>query len=341
MVPIQAKKNDTLEQEARHWLSVMHSGAANDAEKQDFEAWIAQGPDHEGAYYAAEQVWQDMGPAAEVAGIDVDALLKEESAARGMVAWICVHPPVYLGAIAAVLLLVAVSFMMFTQAPTTTYSTQIAEIKEITLDDGSRVMLGARSEIETHFTDDARQVKLIAGEAFFDVNKDNNRAFFVAAGGARVRVLGTRFDVKRSLDNIHVVVVEGVVEVAKTDSNSKSAVASIAASVTADKKILTAGQRIVVPAASDYLAAIEQGGSSTWQTGRLVYESATLAEIIADMNRYHPREIRVGDTALADIRLTTAFDVKHVGRMLETLAASQPILLDYQGKDTIIVRTQK
>lgn len=68
----------------------------------------------------------------------------------------------------------------------------------ITLADGTRVMLNAGSRLKypVGFLGDLREVKLM-GEAYFDVAK-SEKPFIVNVGKSKIRVYGTRFNVKVS-----------------------------------------------------------------------------------------------------------------------------------------------
>ena len=57
------------------------------------------------------------------------------------------------------------------------------------------------------------RVSMPEGEAVFDVAADHSRPFLIAAGDRTVRVVGTRFDVRRRAGQLSVTVDRGVVEV--------------------------------------------------------------------------------------------------------------------------------
>ncbi len=84
-----------------------------------------------------------------------------------------------------------------------------------TLPDGSRVWLNSDSQISfpSDFSGAERAVQ-IRGEAFLEVAHDAQHPFIVDAGGGRIRVLGTRFNVSAYPEEGHVVttLVEGSVE---------------------------------------------------------------------------------------------------------------------------------
>src|SRR5262249_28159705 len=75
-------------------------------------------------------------------------------------------------------------------------ATGAGETQRLALADGSQVTLNTRTAVEDVSTANARGVRLKHGEAFFDVARDPARPFTVDAGPARIRVLGTHFNVR-------------------------------------------------------------------------------------------------------------------------------------------------
>jgi hypothetical protein len=72
-----------------------------------------------------------------------------------------------------------------------------ASVQQITLEDGSQVMLKQNSSISypKHFGEKTRSV-LLKGEAFFNVKKNHNKPFIVHTGDLVTEVLGTSFTIK-------------------------------------------------------------------------------------------------------------------------------------------------
>jgi transmembrane sensor len=60
---------------------------------------------------------------------------------------------------------------------------------------------------------DARRVTVHDGQALFDVAHDSARPFLITAGDETVRVVGTKFDVRRRDGQLTVTVLRGLVEV--------------------------------------------------------------------------------------------------------------------------------
>lgn len=86
----------------------------------------------------------------------------------------------------------------------------------IILSDGTRVILNAGTTLSypTAFVAGKREVK-VSGEAFFEVSHDKEHPFIVSAENIKVKVLGTKFNVKAydDDDNIEVTLEEGKVGV--------------------------------------------------------------------------------------------------------------------------------
>ncbi|HSG69924.1 MAG TPA: FecR domain-containing protein, partial [Planctomycetaceae bacterium] len=94
----------------------------------------------------------------------------------------------------------------------------IARIEQRTLEDGSIIKLNRGAVVEEAYTADFRRVRLVRGEAHFEVAKDASRPFVVDVGGVNVRAIGTQFNVRLSQEAVDVIVSEGVVSVKATEA---------------------------------------------------------------------------------------------------------------------------
>src|SRR3546814_10232647 len=95
----------------------------------------------------------------------------------------------------------------------TSYATSGGEIRRGPLADGSIAAINTASAIDVKLDDAARHVRVVEGEAWFQVARDKQRPFVVAAGRARVRAVGTAFSVRRRAGGADVLVTVGGVEV--------------------------------------------------------------------------------------------------------------------------------
>lgn len=338
---------------AQDWHVIMHSGDIDTRTRAEFEAWLHAHRDHKRAYRAIEQVYRDMAVALPKAGVDLDQLLdRHQERWRTMLRNLTVRPQWAggLAAVAAVMFLALLVLPNLHQVETTitaelaAYSTEIAEISEITLDEGTVITLGAKSMIETAFTPTVRRVNLISGEAFFNVAKDTERPFYVAANDTLVRVVGTKFDVKSVGVKVHVSVLEGVVEVIRPETMPQGVEPPETHVDETAKQVLTAGERITSAQAQSDLPHAERMRSveiGAWRSGRLSYEDASLGEIFADFNRYHQREVRIASSDLRDLRLTATFRTTDLDAAIEMVEAIYPIAADRRRSDQITLRKRQ
>src|SRR5581483_2695252 len=116
--------------------------------------------------------------------------------------------------VAAALGVSVVSLATLTALRTPTYTTEVGELRTITLGDGSVVTLDAASRISVSFTRTQRSIELSDGQALFRVAKDPGRPFVVKSNNTRVTAVGTQFDVNRKSNGTVVTVLEGRVSVA-------------------------------------------------------------------------------------------------------------------------------
>lgn len=219
-----------------------------------------------------------------------------------------------------VALLVVAGTMLFSPA-SPQYRTEVAEVREFRLADGSEVTLGAKSEIaKVMFSSEARRVKMGTGEAFFAVTKNPKRPFLVQAGDALIRVVGTKFNVKYDGTKVKVSVLEGVVEVIRPGG----AIETVSSAAGQPHVTLKAGQQAIVSEAKPGLAvqASVRIDPGSWREGRLSYEDAALSDVIADANRYRSGEIVISSPDLGRERINSSFKTSQIDQMLDSLPDS-------------------
>jgi transmembrane sensor len=189
------------------------------------------------------------------------------------------------------------------------HSTATAEIRTVTLADGSSVSLGAKSAIAVEITPAGRSVKLLSGRAFFDVAKDVNRPFVVQAGEAAVTVLGTAFDVGLSEEVVSVAVKRGLVGVRYDEGATH-----IGEQVAPGSELVIRRDSGVVTRQSVPTAEI-----GSWSDGRLFVENATIADVVAELRRYHRGWILLGDDRIGQLRVTGLYNLHQPEQALRAM----------------------
>ena len=196
-------------------------------------------------------------------------------------------------------------------------ATDIAEVREEILPDGSTVTIGAASAIEVAFSERRREVRLIKGEAYFDVEPDKDRPFLVDANGTLVRVLGTEFNVSLEQNAVDIAVSEGRVEIIKASNSDVINESDI-------KHVLTAGQRVTSPSTGrvEPVKAIEIEQVASWRHGELVWIDTPIFSIIEDLNRYSKKRITLSDPRIGRERFTLGFQATEVNTAPYLIAES-------------------
>jgi transmembrane sensor len=226
---------------------------------------------------------------------------------------------------AAVLLVLGIG-AYFTSSPTgDRYSTPIGGIETVPLRDGSNITLNTATQVRIELTPTERHIRLDEGEAFFEVAHDPNRPFVVQVGTKRVIAVGTKFSVRRDGDDIRVTVMEGKVrvETAATGGgqgpNRFAATHKSAAGAELPEftRVSSPGEALLiagsVASVGDEGMVIEQKPLAeaqddlSWRQGYLTFHDMSLADAVAEFNRYNTHQIVIEDPAVAAVRISGSF----------------------------------
>jgi transmembrane sensor len=191
-----------------------------------------------------------------------------------------------------------------------TLETELGEWRIATLTDGTTVRIGPGSKLRVSFGDDHRSVRLLEGEAMFDVAKDHSRPFFVKSEVVGVLAVGTEFRVSRRGGEDVVAVTEGTVAVYRDGRNEvRGAVTQPPAQLAnaTGGVPLTAGEQVSVSKVNKLQPVAKQKVNVdyelAWADGWLTYEDKTIAEVAGEFNRRNRVQIVIVDESIADRRL--------------------------------------
>ncbi len=265
----------TEPEKATEWLLALKDNPDDTKLKADFTRWYDQTPEHARDWIKTVHTYKLMG--------ETTPEFTHEWAPQTTTNNTSIHPGTKIDlfkkkkwtglAIAASLLLIA----LFTETDkgTADFSTGQGENRSINLADGSRVYLGPHSRLNIDYTDRYRGVKLLEGQAFFEVAKKVEHPFRVMANGTQISVLGTAFDVNLSNHQTAVKVKEGVVRV-KPDFSTQ------------EDEILKKGDGISVATDGSYKRfIISTDYVAAWREGRFVVNDRPAGEVIDTLRRYY------------------------------------------------------
>jgi transmembrane sensor len=303
-----------VHEEAARWAQGFDGG--DPEEKAAFLKWVSQSPREGTELMVAGLLVEELNKIDPARTIDVEQLIaqaKSNVSPIGPHVDLCALPAkprmhLWIGmataSAASVAAILAASWLYHsTLLPEGTYMTSVGEQRVVTLDDGSVLTLNTQSRVHVLYSANARNIHLEQGQAAFKVVHDAARPFYVHAGAAEIRDIGTDFDVRyfAETNRVAVAVTEGVVEVSGRSRNSVSDGPGAAPDI--EPSTLIAGQRTVIDPTGkiEPVVSVDSNDVNAWKEQRLKFLDTPLEEIAAEFNRYNRKPLlRVeGDAARA------------------------------------------
>lgn len=286
--------------QAVEWLMRLQESPGDARLRAGLDAWLARDVRHRRAYEEMESLW---GQAEQVG---------ELRASRGHVQ--ASRPSRKRWALAAGLAVVAsLALVMVPKVQlwlASDHQTGVAELRDVVLDDGSRVALDAQSAISVEYTGAQRTVTLLSGQGYFEVTPSRERPFVVKAEGVSVRVTGTTFSVGLSDAGVAVAVRSGSVKVSEP---AKGTVAD-----------LTPGQQVRLSRAGAVtLDEVAADDVAVWRDRRLVVYDVPIRQVVEQIARHTKAVVVFADSGIAEQPVTATVDLRHPGEALRTVVGLQ------------------
>lgn len=322
------KAQDAAIERAMEWLLRREMAPRDAILEREFQHWLGQADVNRRAYEQVRSTWAELGklPANQPAGKEAASTGSRGNGSGGSgsgdrgsasnIVRLPVRKPrgtrwfAAAAALAAACVLL-VAYPMLHRYLITDYETGVAELRDVTLPDGSVVHLDAGSAIAVDYEGAGRRITLLAGQAFFQVTRDAERPFSVLADEVSVVVTGTAFSVRKTTRTIDVAVQSGTVEVLHDGKRASDP--------------LTIGDRLVVERTDKAIhrERIAPESVAAWRMRKLVVVDTSFGDIVEALGRYLPGAIFVGNTSLNRQAITGVFDLSQPIEALKTLAASQ------------------
>jgi len=186
------------------------------------------------------------------------------------------------------------------------------QIKEILLPDSSLMVANSGSIViyPENFAGSKRMIYL-NGEAKFTVKSDKKKPFIVKANDMNVEALGTVFNISSYAENEQVIatLVKGKVKVEFHSEGN-------------DPEILSPGEQVIFDRTSDQVIrkTVRTDDVLAWESGRLVFQSASLQHIIKTIERRYDVTIYLNAGKFNNEKITVKFMPDHtLEEILQTL----------------------
>ena len=312
-----------IDEEAAEWTWRMDSETVTAAEQQAFDVWLKQDSRHRRSYEELTRVWRTLDGLAEAKRDEKIATLTHAGKPPEF------SPRRHWWWATAAMLALAVGGVVWLQSgrEVQTLATAVGQQRNVTLADGSIVALNTNTIVETELSRGERQIYLRKGEAHFQVAHDRSRPFYVHAGDAVVRAVGTQFEVRLRTDqHVDITVNEGRVEVQATGGGPD-------ASVTPKSKVvavraLSAGQALST-AAPDYsvrpVTEAQLSNDLAWRAGEIIFDGKSLGDAVVEIERYTDARIVITDPQTATLRVGGRFRTDNVPAFFDALQSALPV----------------
>jgi transmembrane sensor len=215
------------------------------------------------------------------------------------------------------------------------YATDIGEQRKLKLPDGSLVELNSRSRIRVRYSQTARIIDLLEGQALFQVYKDVQRPFLVRSDTAQVRAIGTQFDVYRKSTGTIVTVVEGKVAVFSSSppplrgGGEREGASSNAIPLAAGEQLILSPDKPSRPTRTNVTAA------TSWTRGQLMFKSTPLSAVVEEFNRYNTRRLVLRDS-VEDFPITAVFSSTDPRALVEFLKGEAGVSVETSSDEILI-----
>jgi transmembrane sensor len=207
----------------------------------------------------------------------------------------------------------------------TTYATHAGQRAEITLSDGSRVVLGVASTLKVPQSFNVkRRVLKLEGEALFSVEHNAAKPFLVYSPHAVTEDIGTEFGVRAYPHEkaTRVVVMSGEVVLRGGDSSAAGGT-----HLTQDQMARVDGSGHTTVKSNvdpdDYVA---------WASGRLVFRDAPIAEVALEVGRWYDLDVRVAGSQHVSSSLTASFGEEPVRDVLHAIEGALSVRAERHGR---------
>jgi transmembrane sensor len=296
--------------EAADWLVQLQSGAATDEDHRAIQSWRNRSAQHAQAWQRAESLLGDLRK--------VPGSMSAETLHR-----ISRNPGIgrrqALNRLGLLLLGGPALWLASQELPwqqwTADQRTAIGEQKNLTLPDGSRLLLNTASAVNIIFNANERRIRLLRGELLITTAKDpapTSRPFIVETDQGSARALGTRFSVRSDGPRSKVAVLEGAVALQPADSSQSL--------------ILNAGEQGAFNRVAVLPAEPLDANALSWENGMLLASNMRLADLLGELGRYRPGMLRCHDS-VANLRVSGAFPLRDTDASLRLLQSTLPVTL--------------
>lgn len=279
ITPPEAEPQDRLTREAQGWLVLLTSGRATASDAHALREWCAQSPEHARAFEQAKLLWQQLRPAAEQ--LQAPRHLGRRAFLGGAIA------------ASAAFLLIRATVPGGVSGLGADYITEVGEQRRFDLADGMSLELNTQTRINRRQSADGSQaLELLSGEV--EVLARANTPLKVEAGGGWLSARQARFNLRNLNQSVCVTCLEGALQVDALGHSIR----------------LESGQQLTYDTRKvGTLQSVDTAAVIAWRQQVLVFNDATLASVIDEINRYRPGMLLLLNSELGKRKVQARFSL--------------------------------
>lgn len=322
---LDAHKKKRLRETAAAWFYRLQQIDYDHPDRSRFEAWLLESSAHQRAYSEVEEISRKLNMAQEVDRLS-HALQHQQYNKRS--SRLKTGITVISLALCAFIGLTAYQRWQALPLSQLTASANVGKTQTQNLEDGSKLIINSRSDVEVTYYRDKRLVSLKRGEVIFEVMPDANRPFIVDSGKAKITVLGTRFAVNRLNHLVRVSVDHGRVRV---ESQPDSPDQTLTPLILTDQQVAEVSRNAAPVRVS---RAAEDGFS--FAEGVVIFDHAEIGELSETIARYRETPLILQSTDPSMHKISARVSVNNMESFLHRLPKLLPVQVSQQGGTTVI-----
>lgn len=291
-----------LRREAAQWLARLEGGD-DPSVKQGFQRWYGADPANAAAFDRVRQSYASAGLLRHSEQPPGRPLAAREARNRIGPQW-AVAAAIAVALVGSGAILLTLGVPATQERNTVLLASGVGEIRQVRLEDGSKVILDTATAVDVEFGRSGRRAILREGRARFEVATDP-RPFVIEADATAVRSESGIVEIGRLGDGVRVEVREG------------RATAEVGGGERPTMVALEAGEGILAGRALNPYRVAADG--SAWTRGMLRFDGTPLGEAVAEANRYSSQKIALGE-GIARLRVTGAFRAGDIPAFARSLA---------------------
>ncbi len=200
-------------------------------------------------------------------------------------------------------------------------STEAGQRSKVALPDGSMVWLNAETVVKYCPDKKTRRVSL-SGEAYFEVSHSQDYPFVVEAGGAKIKVLGTKFNVSHFPGSL------------TTKASLLTGGIEMSSDIIGRSVKLNPGRKLIYNEKEHTFTEMQTNVQDEilWTKGVLVFENELFDELILRLERHYAVKFIYNKNVFKDTHYTGTIDNLSVDRVLEFINLTIPVNYEINNK---------